>query len=83
MNQRELDPQEEERKKERGDYEAAFDDTRKTFSGFTYDFADKNTMDDSPEDREKFFYNLMVQQGGFRFWLNTWVLTATGQTDPN
>lgn len=29
-----------------------------TFAGFPYDFADKNTHDDSPEEREKFFEKL-------------------------
>lgn len=71
MNQRKLDEKEEEKKKEAGDYEKAFNDCRKTFSGFTYDFAEKNTFDDSPEEREKFFHNLLIEQGGFRYWLNT------------
>ena len=29
-----------------------------TFAGFPYDFADKNTFDDSAEEREKFFQKL-------------------------
>jgi hypothetical protein len=29
-----------------------------TFAGFPYDFVDKNTFDDSPEEREKFYQNL-------------------------
>jgi len=72
MNQHPLDPEEEERKKANGDYEKAMNDTRKTFSGFTYDFVDKNTFDDSPEERERFYHYLMVEQGGFRYWLNTY-----------
>lgn len=72
MNQRKLDPEEEEKKKKNGDYEKAFADTRKTFSGFTYDFVEKNTFDDSPEEREKFYHHLMVEEGGFRYWLNTY-----------
>jgi cation diffusion facilitator CzcD-associated flavoprotein CzcO len=72
MNQQKLDPEEEDRKKKNGDYEKAFEDTRKTFSGFRYDFVEKDTFDDSAEDREKFYHNLMVEQGGFRFWLNTY-----------
>ncbi|KAK5121811.1 hypothetical protein LTR85_004686 [Meristemomyces frigidus] len=72
MHQRKLDPQEEEKKKANGDYEKAFNDTRKTFSGFTYDFVEKNTFDDSPEDREKFYHSLLIEQGGFRYWLNTY-----------
>ena len=38
MNQRKLDIEEEEKHKANGDYEKAFNDCRKTFSGFTYDF---------------------------------------------
>ncbi|KAK5112582.1 hypothetical protein LTR62_003896 [Meristemomyces frigidus] len=69
MNQRPLDPKEEEQKKKNGDYEKAMNDTRKTFSGFTYEFADKNTFDDSPEEREKFYNHLLNELGGFHFWL--------------
>lgn len=36
MNQRKLDPQEEERKKQDGTYEKLINDTRGTFAGFTY-----------------------------------------------
>jgi cation diffusion facilitator CzcD-associated flavoprotein CzcO len=43
-----------------------------TFAGFTYDFLDKKTFDDSPEGREKLFHKLMVQEGGFKFRLATY-----------
>ncbi|KAM3424604.1 hypothetical protein BST61_g6594 [Cercospora zeina] len=72
MNQRKLDPEEEQRKKDDGTYEKAINDTRKTFSGFTYDFIDKKTFDDSPEEREKFYHKLLVEEGGFRYWLNNY-----------
>jgi cation diffusion facilitator CzcD-associated flavoprotein CzcO len=72
MNQRKLDPKEEEERKKSGEYEKAFDQCYKTFAGFTYDFLEKNTFDDTPEEREKVYHNLMVEQGGFRFWLNTY-----------
>ncbi|EME41043.1 hypothetical protein DOTSEDRAFT_74545 [Dothistroma septosporum NZE10] len=72
MNQKKLDPAEEERKKQDGTYEKLINDTRSTFSGFTYDFVDKKTFDDTPEDREKFYHKLMVEEGGFRYWLNTY-----------
>lgn len=72
MNQRKLDPAEEEKKKKEGKYDEAFAATRKTFAGFTYDFIEKNTFDDTPEEREKFYHHLMVEEGGFRFWLNTY-----------
>lgn len=71
MNQHALDEKTEQEKKDRGDYEKAFNDTRKTFAGFTYDFIDKNTFDDTPEERKAFYDKLFHEQGGFRFWLNT------------
>lgn len=70
MKQHPLDPEEEERKKQDGTYQKAFDDARTTFAGFTYTFAGKNTFDDTPEEREKFYDSLMNGGGGFRFWLN-------------
>lgn len=73
MNQRVLDPKEEEEKKKQGVYEARFNDTRRTFAGFTYDFIPKKTFDDTPEEREAFYHKLMVEEGGFRYWLNTYV----------
>lgn len=72
MNQRKLDPEEEQRKKDDGTYEREFAKTRETFAGFTYDFLEKNTFDDTPEEREALFHKLLVEEGGFRFWLNTY-----------
>ena len=72
MNQRKLDVAEEDKRKAEGYYEESMKATRNTFAGFDYDFMDKNTFDDSPEEREKVYHELMVEQGGFRFWLNTY-----------
>jgi cation diffusion facilitator CzcD-associated flavoprotein CzcO len=72
MNQRKLDPKEEEEKKKNGWYEKQLNKTYNTFSGFTYDFQDRKTFDDTPEEREKFFHHLMVEEGGFHYWLNTY-----------
>lgn len=72
MNQRQLDPEEEKKNKAEGKYEAAIKKTYQTFAGFDYDFLQRNTFDDTPEEREAFFENLMVKQGGFRFWLGTY-----------
>ncbi|KAJ4617856.1 hypothetical protein HRR85_002843 [Exophiala dermatitidis] len=69
MNQRKLDPAEEEKKKKDGTYEKEMEKTRHTFAGFTYDFVDRNTFDDTPEEREKFYHKLMIEEGGFMFWL--------------
>ncbi|KAK4996180.1 hypothetical protein LTR66_004153 [Elasticomyces elasticus] len=72
MNQKMLDEQEEEKKKAAGEYEKAFANTWKTFSGFTYDFQSKNTFDDTPEEREKFYDQLLNVKGGFNFWLGNY-----------
>ncbi|EXJ95279.1 hypothetical protein A1O1_00399 [Capronia coronata CBS 617.96] len=72
MNQRLLDPKEEEEKKKNGTYEREIEKTRHTFAGFTYDFVQRNTFDDTPEEREKLYHKLMVEEGGFMFWLATY-----------
>jgi cation diffusion facilitator CzcD-associated flavoprotein CzcO len=69
MNQRKLDPKEEDEKKKSGWYEEQQKKTYHTFAGFQYDFEQKKTLDDSPEEREKFFHKLMVEDGGFKYWL--------------
>ncbi|CZS99946.1 related to monooxigenase [Rhynchosporium agropyri] len=71
MRQHALDAEDEQSKKDNGYYEKMFESTRSTFSGFTYDFVKKDTFDDSPEEREKFFEELW-EAGGFRYWLNTY-----------
>ncbi|PBP19903.1 cyclohexanone monooxygenase [Diplocarpon rosae] len=71
MRQHKLEAQEEQKKKESGFYEKQFHATRSTFSGFTYDFYQVNTLDETPEQREAFYEDLWAQ-GGFRFWLNTY-----------
>jgi len=72
MKQRLLNEEEEKKKKADGTYEREITKTRGTFSGFTYDFAPRNTFDDTPEEREKFYHNLLIDQGGFRFWLGAY-----------
>ena len=72
MNQAKLDPKEEQRKKDSGEYEAMMKETKNTFAGFAYDFMEKNTFDDSAEEREKNYHRLMNEEGGFHFWLNTY-----------
>lgn len=52
-------------------YEKFFEDRMKTFAGFQYDFVDRNTFDDTPEEREAFFEKLW-KAGGFEFWLATY-----------
>ena len=72
MKQRALDPEEEEKKKKSGEYEEHFAATRTTFSGFDYDFRQANTFDDTPEERAKFYYELLIEKGGFNYWLGTY-----------
>jgi len=42
-----------------------------TFAGFPFDYIEKKTLDDSPEQREA-FYEELWQKGGFHFWLATY-----------
>ena len=72
MNQYKLDPAEERKKKDNGEYDAEFEKCRTTFSGLPYDFLTKGTFDDGPEERYKTYYDLMVTKGGFRFWLGNY-----------
>ncbi|KAF7895414.1 hypothetical protein EAF00_007228 [Botryotinia globosa] len=72
MNQGLLDPEEEARKKAEGKYEEEFEKTRHTFAGFPYTFLEKNTFDDTPEEREATFHDLLIKKGGFHFWLNNY-----------
>lgn len=68
MNQSFLNEEVEQKKKDSGAYQADFDRSYTTFTGFTFDFYPKNTFDDSVEERERFFKTLF-DEGGFRFWL--------------
>ncbi|KAI9733616.1 MAG: hypothetical protein M1834_003218 [Cirrosporium novae-zelandiae] len=43
----------------------------KCFGGFFYSFSEKNTFDDTPEEREAFFQSLW-DHGGFPYWLGTY-----------
>ncbi len=57
--------------KESGKFDKAFAMTLSTFAGFNFDFVDRKCFDDTPEQRERFFHELF-EQGGFRYWLNTY-----------
>lgn len=82
MNQQKLNPEEEEKKKKNGWYQQEIEKTRNTFAGFTYTFVDKNTFDDTPEERER-FYQELIDDGGFRFWLNGYKDIFTNQEANN
>jgi cation diffusion facilitator CzcD-associated flavoprotein CzcO len=49
-------------------YPQIFDMRERCFAGFTYDFSEKNTWDETPEQREA-FYEKLWRQGGFALWL--------------
>ena len=60
--------QQEDRKRT---YEDFFRHRKTTFAGFPFDYIQRNTADDTPEDRERVFEDLW-EDGGFRFWLATY-----------
>ncbi|KAK3114675.1 hypothetical protein LTR53_006761 [Teratosphaeriaceae sp. CCFEE 6253] len=66
MRQRKLTKEEQDNAK--ADYPELYKYRMTTFAGFSYDFVQKNTFDDSEEEREKFFESLW-EEGGFKFWL--------------
>lgn len=69
MRQRKLTVEEQtEAKKE---YPQIYRDRLTTFAGFNMDFVDRNTMDDTEEERQAFYEDLWAQ-GGFKFWLATY-----------
>lgn len=68
MVQRKLDPVEEQKKKNTGIYAEAFKKCERTPGGVPYESKDKNTFDDTPEEREK-FYQSLFKDGGLQFWV--------------
>lgn len=66
MQQKPLTQDEQERKKKV--YPDVYQHRMTTFAGFQYDFLQKNTFDDSPEEREA-FYERLYSNGGFEFWI--------------
>jgi cation diffusion facilitator CzcD-associated flavoprotein CzcO len=67
MQQQDITKEEQDKRKQ-GDYQEFFRNRLNTFAGFQYDFVQKNTMDDSPEEREA-FYEKLFKAGGFEYWL--------------
>lgn len=67
MQQKTLTKEEQDKMKAE-EYEKIFKHRLTTFAGFQYDYIDKETFDDSPEEREA-FYETMWEAGGFEFWL--------------
>lgn len=69
MRQKKLTVEEQEANKK--NYPALYDYRLTTFSGFPMDFANRNTFDDTPEERER-FYEELWEKGGFHFWLGSY-----------
>ncbi|KAF2712455.1 cyclohexanone 1,2-monooxygenase-like protein [Pleomassaria siparia CBS 279.74] len=66
LQQKQLTAEEQQKRKEK--YPKFFEDRLTTFAGFQYDFVERNTFDDTPEEREA-FYEERFANGGFEFWL--------------
>lgn len=49
-------------------YRELYDLRERCFGGFAYEFDERNTLSNTPEERERFFESLW-KEGGFRFWL--------------
>lgn len=66
MRRRKLNAADQDLKKQL--YPELFKLRETSFAGFHYDWYEKNTFDDTPEEREA-FYEKVWQEGGFRFWV--------------
>ncbi len=64
MEQRAMTKEEQDEKKV--EYPEIYRHRMTTFGGFPYDFVQKNTMDDSEEERQK-FYEELWSEGGLKF----------------
>ncbi|ORY17068.1 HK97 family phage prohead protease [Clohesyomyces aquaticus] len=69
MGKRDLTPEEQNRDKPW--YYRLYELREKCFGGFFYGMHEKNTFDDTPEQREA-FYQKLWDHGGFRFWLGNY-----------
>ncbi|KAH8760728.1 HK97 family phage prohead protease [Hyaloscypha sp. PMI_1271] len=69
MQKRMLTPEEQNLGKQW--YYRLFEYREKCYGGFLYTLYEKNTFDDSPEDREAFYHKLW-DYGGFRFWIGNY-----------
>lgn len=69
MGKRDLTPEEQNRDKDW--YYRLYELREKCFGGFFYGMHEKNTFDDTPEERET-FYQKLWDHGGFRFWLGNY-----------
>ncbi|CCT70727.1 related to Cyclohexanone monooxygenase [Fusarium fujikuroi IMI 58289] len=61
-------PSAEEQNQAKKFYPELFRYREENFAGFHYDWYEKNTFDDTPEDREA-LYEQVWKDGGFRYWV--------------
>lgn len=76
MRRRTLTPEDQERLK--SVYPELFRYREKNFAGFHYDWCERGTFDDTPEQREVFFDGVW-RDGGFRYWVGVY---KDGLRDP-
>lgn len=69
MDKRPLTPEEQEASKKH--YRLLFDMRERTYAGFMYDQCERNTFDDTPDERVR-FYQSIWDAGGFNFWLGNY-----------
>ncbi|KAL1301880.1 hypothetical protein AAFC00_006061 [Neodothiora populina] len=69
MRQRKLTKEEQDEAKSR--YPQIYRDRMTTFAGFDMDFIQRNTLDDTEEERQA-VYEKLWEEGGFKFWLATY-----------
>ncbi|KAJ3548842.1 hypothetical protein NM208_g803 [Fusarium decemcellulare] len=67
MRRKQLSPQEQEQRKVL--YPELFKLRETSFAGFHYDWLEKNTFDDTPEQRQA-AYEKAWTEGGFRYWVS-------------
>ena len=93
MRQRKLTKEEQDEAKK--GYEQLFKDRMKTFAGFSFDFSDKATFDDSAAERRKFYEDLWdkgelfrsrlaqpkTECAAARLWEGQWTCVARGGTE--
>ena len=69
MRQKKLDSETQNQEKADRSYEKIFKYRQETFTGFHFDFIEKEWDDGSPEERRE-LYEKLWKEGGFRFWLS-------------
>ncbi|KAJ5158180.1 uncharacterized protein N7500_007831 [Penicillium coprophilum] len=69
MRRKMLSPEKQNQAKDK--YDHLYDLRERCFGGFAYEWDERNTLSNTPEEREKFWESLW-EQGGFRFWLGNY-----------